>query len=336
MSNEPFVISDSDEDAEFDRAREYIRELGSRYRSRAPTALNIPPLQTVYPEGYRRMEGERVNPEAEASTSRPASPRVPESPEVQIFEPIIEPPVIVDLSNGDEEPTPSHAAEPNPIDQNPPERGEGEEQAPKTQRSEACVLEFGEDWEEVPIPKYGEGECSYLKEFDPLHPERLAAFREKYEIPDDVEIELLLGDRIYYGDDHITVPLMAITEGGLRFPFPKMIRQFLHYYDLGPHQVVVNVFRVLCSVLKLAERYNIPATVYDVLGIYLVGLSPKFRRYYFAVRNEYDHLIGDLYDFEEHQYNYVTVRGNYTWAPEEPHTWPLNHRRGDPGKPSTP
>ena len=174
------------------------------------------------------MEGERVNPEAEASTSRPASPRVPESPEVQIFEPIIEPPVIVDLSNGDEEPTPSHAAEPNPIDQNPPERGEGEEQAPKTQRSEACVLEFGEDWEEVPIPKYGEGECSYLKEFDPQHPERLAAFREKYEIPDDVEIELLLGDRIYYGDDHITVPLMAITEGGLRFPFPKMIRQFLH------------------------------------------------------------------------------------------------------------
>jgi len=334
MSNEPFVISDSDEDADFDQAREYIRELGNRYRSRAPTALNIPPLQTVYPEEYSRMEGERTNPEAEASPSRaaegPASPRAPESPEVEIYEPIIEPPEIVELSNGDGEVTPGNTSE-----QNPPEQGEGEEQAPRTQRAETPTLALGEDWEEVPIPKYGEGECPYLKEFDPAYPERLVAFRERYGIPADVEIELHFGDRIYYGDDHVTVPLMAITEGGLRFPFPKMVRQFLHYYDLGPHQVVVNVYRVLCSVLKLAEAYNIPATVYDVLGIYLVGLSPKFRRYYFAVRNEYDHLIKDLYDSEEHQYNYVTVRGNYSWAPEEPHTWPLNHRRGDPSKPMT-
>lgn len=69
---------------------------------------------------------------------------------------------------------------------------------------------------------------------------------------------------------------MAISEGGLRFPFPKIIRQLLCYYDLGPHQVVMNVYRVLCSMLKLAERYHIPATVYVVLGIYLMTLSLKF------------------------------------------------------------
>lgn len=47
----------------------------------------------------------------------------------------------------------------------------------------------------------------------------------------------------------------------------------------------------------------------------------------------YDHLIGDLYDSEEHQYNYMTVRGNYTWAHEEPHTCPLSHRCEEPSKP---
>jgi hypothetical protein len=313
MSNEPFVISDSDEELNAEEVA-YIRELGNKYRDRAPTPLRIPPLQTVFPEDYERMEGDRTRPEV-ASTSGAAER--PESPRIE--------PTEADSSRDLAEVVPS-------------EGGEGEEanprDTPRAHRAEASTLSYGDDWEEVPLPKGGEEECPYVKEFDPDFPERLVQFRARYGIPEDVEVELLFGDRIDYGDDHVTVPLMAITEGGLRFPFPKMVRQLLHYYDLGPHQVVVNVYRVLFSILKLAEQHHIPATIYDVLGIYLVALSPRFRRYYFSVRNEYHHLITDLYDKEEHQYNYVVVRGNYTWAPEEPHTWPLNHRRGDPSKPN--
>lgn len=58
--------------------------------------------------------------------------------------------------------------------------------------------------------------------------------------------------------------------------------------------MVVNVYRVLYSVMKLAETHNIPVTVYDMLGIYLMAHNKQYRRYYFFVRNEYDHLIGDL------------------------------------------
>lgn len=75
------------------------------------------------------------------------------------------------------------------------------------------------------------------------------------------------GNRIVYKDDWITVPLMAITEGGLRFPLPKLVHQLLYMYELALHQVVVNVYRVVCSVIKLVERHNIPVTVYDLIGI---------------------------------------------------------------------
>lgn len=138
------------------------------------------------------------------------------------------------------------------------------------------MLAFREHWEEVPLLKSGPDACPYIEKFDPDFPQRLMEFRQQYQILEDVEIELHFGDRIHYGDDYITVPLMAITEGVLRSPFTRLVRQLLYYYDLTPHQVMVNVYLVLCSVIKLAEMHNIPMMVYDVLSIYLKAHNPKY------------------------------------------------------------
>lgn len=40
------------------------------------------------------------------------------------------------------------------------------------------------------------------------------AFRAKYQIPDDVLVERVTGDRVTFGEDFIIFPLYAITEGG--------------------------------------------------------------------------------------------------------------------------
>lgn len=37
-------------------------------------------------------------------------------------------------------------------------------------------LQYGDDWEEGPLPKSGLDECTFVKIFDPDHPERLTAF----------------------------------------------------------------------------------------------------------------------------------------------------------------
>lgn len=44
---------------------------------------------------------------------------------------------------------------------------------------------------------------------------RYRAFCQKYRIPHNVELRLVREDDITCSDDHITVPLLAITEGGL-------------------------------------------------------------------------------------------------------------------------
>lgn len=51
---------------------------------------------------------------------------------------------------------------------------------------------------------YGDGPGGFTNEF-----------REKYEISEDVLVERVTGDRITFGADYITLPLFAITEGGV-------------------------------------------------------------------------------------------------------------------------
>lgn len=59
---------------------------------------------------------------------------------------------------------------------------------------------------------------------------RYRAFCWKSKIPHDVELRLVREEDITFFDDHITIPLLAITEGGLQFPVNLLLRQFLHEY----------------------------------------------------------------------------------------------------------
>lgn len=115
--------------------------------------------------------------------------------------------------------------------------------------------------------------------------------------------------------------MIAITEGGLHFPLSKLVRQLLYYFDLAPNQVVVNVYRVLCTILRLAERHGILVTVYDVMGIYSMTQHKTYKTYFFTIRAEYDHLITDLYDSKKWQNNFVVIRGNFMWKPDDPKDW---------------
>ena len=73
---------------------------------------------------------------------------------------------------------------------------------------------------------------SYLLEA----PTALASFRRKFNIPNDVEVAYCHENKIALHRGHGTVffPLMAILEGGVRFPVDPFLTDTLRYYELCP------------------------------------------------------------------------------------------------------
>ncbi|KAF7147982.1 hypothetical protein RHSIM_Rhsim03G0059200 [Rhododendron simsii] len=154
---------------------------------------------------------------------------------------------------------------------------------------------------------YGDGPRGFTKEF-----------RTKYSIPNDVLVERVSGDKISFGDDFIILPLFAITEGGVRFPMSPFLCYFLSDYNLGPIQVAVNTWRILCSVIKLAESNNLPFTLGDLMLMYIVSRNPKYDKYYLTTHQHFDHLVDRLYDTEKWGNALVKVSGNFEWGPINP------------------
>ena len=73
---------------------------------------------------------------------------------------------------------------------------------------------------------------SYLLEA----PTALATFRQKFNIPNDVEVAYCHESEIALHRGHGTTffPLMAILEGGVRFPVDPFLINTLRYYGLCP------------------------------------------------------------------------------------------------------
>ena len=64
----------------------------------------------------------------------------------------------------------------------------------------------------------------------------LAIFRQKFDIPDDVEVAYCHESEIALHRGHGTAffPLMEILEGGVRFPEDPLLVSTLRYYGLCP------------------------------------------------------------------------------------------------------
>lgn len=120
--------------------------------------------------------------------------------------------------------------------------------------------------------------CPYWECFEDQ--KGLDLFRRTYKILDDVVISLIEGRRIRFSDEHITVPLMAITEGGLRFPMHKVLREILYHFELSPCQLSVNSYRIIHSIIKLAEVKMFPLEARHIFENYMMSQNARFSRYY--------------------------------------------------------
>ena len=86
----------------------------------------------------------------------------------------------------------------------------------------------------------------------------LATFRQKFDIPDDVEVVYCHESKIIlHRWEHIAFfPLMAILEGGVRFPMDTHLLNTLRYYGLCPNQLPPNFYRVVSCFSRLNHVGN--------------------------------------------------------------------------------
>lgn len=115
-------------------------------------------------------------------------------------------------------------------------------------------------------------------------------------------------------------PLVAITEGGVRFTVEPLLRACLSTWRLCPCQLMPNSFKIIMGIAKLNQILEIDLGVHDIEDLYDLCKSPGAEYIYFLrVKANGGTVIGDLEDNSRYAGDdRVFVSGNWEMARDEP------------------
>ena len=140
----------------------------------------------------------------------------------------------------------------------------------------------------------------------------LANFRAVYDIFGDVKVTYCHeGDiALQWRFQVVFFPLMAILEGGVRFPVDPLILRTLRFYGLCPDQLPPNFYRVVSCVSRLNYLYGLPLDHHDINFMYSLCSNIRIT-YYLKVRDVRVRLISCLLDSNRNSAGeYVQVSDN--------------------------
>ena len=113
------------------------------------------------------------------------------------------------------------------------------------------------------------------------------------------------------GSNIVFFPLMAILEGGVRFPLDPLLLSTLRFYGLCPDQLPPNFYWVISCVSRLNQIYELQLNHHDINFMYnLIGNLKS--NYYLKARDVRVQLISCLPDSNRNSAGeYVRVSGNW-------------------------
>ena len=121
----------------------------------------------------------------------------------------------------------------------------------------------------------------------------------------------------------LVFPLIAILEGGVRFPVDPLLTSTLRYYELCPDQLPPNFYWVVSCVSRLNHTFDLQLDHHDINHMYSL-CEKKTSNYYLKIRDNRVWLILCLpYSNRNSTGEFVGVRGNW-FAGELP--CPLSRR----------
>ena len=101
-------------------------------------------------------------------------------------------------------------------------------------------------------------------------PSKIELFKEKYHIPQEVDLRYCSTEQIVTNREggEVIIPMTAFIEGGMTLPMGRITRNYLINHRLCPHQCAPNMFRVLGCVDAFNEHLQLGLTWHDVVHLY--------------------------------------------------------------------
>uniref|UniRef100_A0A2N9ER21 Uncharacterized protein n=1 Tax=Fagus sylvatica TaxID=28930 RepID=A0A2N9ER21_FAGSY len=143
-------------------------------------------------------------------------------------------------------------------------------------------------------------------------PEAMEKFRRHYGVPDDVYLEYRFWEDAITGEPgDLIIPVVAIIEGGVRFPMDPLLADFLDYFRISPSQISPNIFRIVNGVAELNRRLGFNLTVHDIIATYFLRTT-QHEAFSLRPRDISNTLVNSLPDTnKEMTDDFLLVRGNW-------------------------
>uniref|UniRef100_A0A2N9IQB2 Uncharacterized protein n=1 Tax=Fagus sylvatica TaxID=28930 RepID=A0A2N9IQB2_FAGSY len=143
-------------------------------------------------------------------------------------------------------------------------------------------------------------------------PEAMEKFRRHYGVPDDVYLEYRFWEDAITGEPgDLIIPVVAVIEGGVRFPMDPLLADFLDYFRISPSQISPNIFRIVNGVAELNRRLGFNLTVHDIIATYFLRTT-QHEAFSLRPRDISNTLVNSLPDTnKEMMDDFLLVRGNW-------------------------
>jgi hypothetical protein len=138
-------------------------------------------------------------------------------------------------------------------------------------------------------------------------------FRHLYKVLNNVGLRYVhWSDALHPATRDLLIPMVAVVEGGVRFPMDPLLADFLSCFSLSPSQVNPNVFRIVMGTVELNSRLGLELSTYDIVRTYVMHYNTKTKAYSLRPRDVNYTLVNVLPDtnrgFDEH---FLIVSGEW-------------------------